>query len=190
MLGHSYFSHVDFVLPMEIVAEWCQRPLIEMKNIYGDYALLGASQNPNGPVIVGSPNGVAIRPSDYQSFGIRRRVILKTDRANDVLAFLHDQISKPFDKGALSPRIFLSDPFYGDVESRDWRHPDKWFCAELAVCALEDGGYWGKGIKLPIKKNRVTPADFHLMLMMDRNVINRETMMLPIPTIKMGPHEI
>ena len=186
VLGHSYFSHVDFVVPIATVSEWTGTDYSSV----GEYGLLGASNSPGSPVIVGSPRGVAIRTADYQSFGIRRRVSLKTDRADAILAFAREQIGKPFDTGALSPRVFLSDPFYGAVESRDWRHPDKWFCAEMAVCSLEEGGYWGEGAKLPIKKNRITPADLHLMLLMDCHVSNRDTMMYPIQNIKMGDHEI
>lgn len=189
MLGHSYFSHVDFVLDMDTVGKWLSMDPHELRAKYGDHALLGASQNPDSPPIVGSPVGVAIRVPEYQSFGIRRRVIIRTDRADAILAFARKQIGRPFDVSALSPRVFLSDPFYGDVESRDWRHPDKWFCAEYAACSFEDGAYWGKGEKCPIKKNRITPTDFHLILLMDPHVMNRSTMFDPVPTLRMGRYE-
>lgn len=204
MLGHSYFSHVDGVVDIETVAEWLRqdtRPLPlslreyqsewsvdKLRARYGDYALLGASYDPTGPVIVGNPRGVAIRPHDYMSFGIRRRITLQTDKADAVLAFAHGQIGKPFDTGALNPKVFLSDPFYGDVEARDWRNPDWWFCAEMWTCSLEEGRFWDE--KLPIKKNRITPADLHMILMMDSRVVDRHMMMWPIPFIKMGRHEI
>lgn len=174
MLGHTYFSHVDF--------------LLEEGQYQG--GLLGASFNPDGPVIVGSPRGVAIRPQNYQSFGIRRRMILKTPQADAILAFAKSQIGKPFDSGALSPKVFLADPFYGSVESRDWHNPNQWFCAELVICSFEEGGYWGPGVKVPIYKNRVTPADYYTLHMMDPNFVNRETFFNPVPDLQMGPYEI
>ncbi len=170
MLGHTYFSHVDFLLD--------------------DGNLLGASNNPNAPIVAGNPRGVAIRPPDYQSFGIRRRMVIRTDRADAILAFAHAQIGKPFDNGALSPKVFLSDPFYREMEGdRDWRNPDIWFCAEMKVCSFEGGAYFGQGIQVPIKKNRVTPGDLYTMFMMDPNFVNRDTFFDPIPTIKMGRYE-
>ena len=170
MLGHTYFSHVDFVLE--------------------DNTLLGASDNPEAPHIYGNPRGVAIRTADYQSFGIRRRMIIKTDKADAILAYAKKQIGRPFDSSALSPKVFLADPFYGSVESRDWRDPNQWFCAELIICAFEKGEYWGAGVKVPILKNRITPADAHMIFLMDPNFINRETFLDPIPNIKMGIHEM
>src|SRR6266705_4849240 len=90
-LGHTYFSHADLLLP----------PFEFEGKTYID-CLLGASNNPGAPIIYGNPRGVAVRPSDYQSFGIRRRMILKTDRADAILAFAYAQVGKPFDSGALS----------------------------------------------------------------------------------------
>jgi hypothetical protein len=193
ILGHTYFSHVDFVIPMDLVGSWIGRGEIDARGLsfqYGDYALLGASSTPGGQVLSGNPRGVAIRPVNYLSFGIRRRMVLQTDRADAILAWAKTQIGKPFDNGALSPKVFLSDPFYGEVESRNWRDPDKWFCAEYVICAFENGGYWGSGVKVPIKKNRVTPADGTMVFMMDPNLQNRATWLDPIPEIAMGPYEI
>lgn len=188
VLGHTYFSHVDFIIPMSLVVSWSV--LLGWDGKGANYACLGASDNPQGPVISGNPRGVAIRPADYQSFGIRRRMILQTDRADAILEWAKSQIGKPFDSGALSPKVFLSDPFYGEVESRNWRDPDKWFCAEYVICAFENGGYWGSGVKVPIKKNRVTPADNTMVFMMDPNLQNRTTWLDPVDSIAMGPNEI
>jgi len=188
-LGHSYFSHVDFKVDVETFAQWIGASVDVAREKFGEYALLGASNNPSSPIIVGNPRGVALRPSEYQSFGVRRQMVLRTDRADEILECARTQIGKPFDGSALSPKVFLSDPFYGAVESRDWRNPDKWFCAEMAVCNLEDGGFWGVGETVPIKKNRVTPEDLHLVLVMDPRVMNRDTHLLPIPTLKMGIYE-
>lgn len=191
ILGHTYFSHVDFIVPISLVMTWLNiNESSEFVSRYGYYACLGASNNPNGPIISGNPRGVAIRPADYQSFGIRRRMVLTTERADAILEWAKGQIGKPFDSGALSPKVFLSDPFYGEVESRNWRDPDKWFCAEYVICAFENGGYWGPGVKVPIKKNRVTPADNTMVFMMDLNLVNRTTWLDPVPEIAMGPYEI
>ena len=169
MLGHTYFSHVDFLLP--------------------DGSCLGASYNPSGPVLAGNPRGVAIRPGEYQSFGIRRRMTLNTPQARAILDFARAQIGKQFDSGALSPKVFLADPFVGSVESRDWRDPTSWFCAELVICAFEAGAYWGPGVKCPILKNRVTPGDLYEIFMMDPNFTNRNTFFDPVQDLAMGPYE-
>jgi hypothetical protein len=179
MLGHTYFSHVDFLL----------EPFEYEGKTYTD-ALLGASNNPAAPVIYGNPSGVAVRPRDYQSFGIRRRMILRTNRADAILKFAHDQVGKPFDSGALSPKVFLGDPFYKEMEgNRDWRDPTKWFCMELVICAFEAGGYLGDDGQVPIKKNRVTPGDGYMAFMLDPNFVNRDTFFDPVPMLKMGPYE-
>lgn len=190
ILGHTYFSHVDFVISMSLVATWLTTDLGGLIAKYGSYACLGASNNPDAPVISGNPRGVAIRVANYQSFGIRRRMILQTGQAEAILDWAKGEIGKPFDSGALSPKVFLSDPFYGEVESRNWRDPDKWFCAEYVVCAFENGGYWGPGVKIPIKKNRVTPADSTMIFLMDPNLVNRTTWLDPVGGIAMGPNEI
>jgi hypothetical protein len=170
MLGHTYFSHVDFVIEND--------------------ACLGASYNPAGPVLAGNPRGVAIRPRDYQSFGIRRRMTLNTPTAKAILDYARSQIGRPFDSGALSPKVFLADPYLGAVEDkRDWREPTRWFCAELVICAFEHGGYWGPGVQCPILKNRVTPGDLYEIFMMDPNFVNRDTFFDPIEDLPMGPYE-
>ena len=190
ILGHTYFSHVDIHVSVEYMGQFLQRDPAELRAKYGDYGLLGASYNPDAPVIAGNPNGVAYRVPNYQGFGIRRRMIFQTERVKDILTFAHSQVGRPFDSGALSPKVFLSDPFYGTVESRDWRQPDKWFCAELIVTAMEVGGFWGPGIKFTVMKNRVTPADLSMVLMMDPRLINRDTWLDPIADIVMGPNEM
>jgi hypothetical protein len=169
ILGHTYFSHVDFVTE--------------------DGGMLGASDNPQAPIIAGNSRGVAIRVPDYQSFGIRRRMILKTPQAPVILAFARSQIGRPFDASALSPKVFLSDPFVGSVESRDWRNTNKWFCAEYSVWCFEEGDYWGTGVRCPIIKNRITPADEYMVFMMDPNFINRDSFFDPMQDLKMGAYE-
>jgi hypothetical protein len=116
-------------------------------------------------------------------------MILFTPRVNEILAYAHKQIGKPFDSGALNPKVFLSDPFLGDIESRDWRDPHKWFCAEYSVCCFEQGNYWGDGVKCPMMKNRITPADEFLIFMMDSAFVNRDTFFEPLHDLKMWPNE-
>ncbi len=186
MLGHTYFSHADFLIDVATACAWLHRI---PSDFHFDYALLGASNNPSAPVISGNPRGVALRPPDYQSFGMRRRMVLMTPHADEILAYAWKQVGRPFDSGALSPKVFLADPFLGSVESRDWRDPTQWFCEELIVCCFEQGNYWGKGVKVPTKKNRLTPADGLLIHMMDPNFVNRDTFYDPIPDVQMGPYE-
>ncbi len=168
-LCHSNFSHVEFVLD--------------------DGSLLGASdQGPLSPCLKGSPLGVAIRPANYQAFGMRRQMILKTDKADAILAFAFGQLGKPFDRTAL--HNFLSPALPG---ARDFRAPDTWFCSELILCSLESGGYFlpilGKS-QLPVPKNRVSPNDLLEILLLDPNWVNRDSFWEPVPNLKLDPGEI
>ena len=139
-LTHSPFSHVDLVL--------------------ADGTLLGASDNPQAPVIVGNPRGVAIRPAEYQKFAVRRNVVMSTthERAFRFHDFCISQLGKPFDTDALKPSVFLSSEFH----NRDWRTDDSWFCAEMSGRAVEEAPLldW----TIPGIKNRITPADLILLL--------------------------
>ena len=148
-MTHSPFSHVDFELP--------------------DGSLLGASDSPKAPVIKGNPRGVAIRPSDYEDFGLRRHMFLETEKADAILAFAMDQLGKPFDNTAL--RSFLSDALPGE---RDWHNPDTWFCSEMVVCALEDGGFWSP-VPAQWPKNRMSATDILMLLLFDPRWTNRAT---------------
>jgi hypothetical protein len=163
-LNHSPFSHVDYVLT--------------------DGTLLGASdQGPKSPVIHGNPQGVAIRPYNYQQFGYRRDMILKTPLAEAVIAAAMAQLGKPFDSSALWD--FLADDFPG---VRDWRDPDAWFCAELKVATMDMAGlFLPKKIMWP--KNRVSPTDLLLMLQFDDRWINRDSFWSPIPGLALDPGE-
>ena len=139
-LTHSPFSHVDLLLD--------------------DGNLLGASDNPDAPVVSGNPRGVAIRPPDYQRFAVRRDAVLATttERKKRFHDFCFEQLGKPFDGSALSPRAFLSREF----TYRDWRDNDKWYCAELMGRATEIAPLldW----PIPGIKNRITAADLILLL--------------------------
>src|ERR1700692_3290193 len=87
-LCHSPFSHIDIVQP--------------------DGNCLGASdQGPHSPFIHGNPEGVAIRPPNYQRFGIRRDMIIKTSKADAVIAAALTHLGKPFHSSSLWD--FLAD---------------------------------------------------------------------------------
>ena len=160
---HSPFSHVDMVMP--------------------DGSLVGASNSPNAPVIEGNPGGVARRPPDYQHFRYRRRMILETDRAEDIRRIWCSQIGKDFDNSAL--KDFISDRFPG---YRDWRLDDHWFCAEGILWSLETGGLWAP-VPLIWPKNRSSPTDILILLLMDRRWINRDIFWDPVPGLPLGPGE-
>jgi hypothetical protein len=170
-LNHSPFSHIDAILPHD--------------DRWPDGSCLGASdQGPHSPCIIGNPEGVAVRPPNYQGFGYRRQMILQTDRADDVVAKIMNELGKPFDSSALWE--FLGDDFPSD-KIRDWRNPDRWFCAEIKAAKLEDGGFFPH--TLPWPKNRVSPTDLLLVLLMDERWINRDTFWQPIPGLPLGPGE-
>jgi hypothetical protein len=148
-MSHSPFSHIDMELP--------------------DGTLLGASDSPKAPVVSGNPRGVAIRPADYEDYGAKYRMVIKTTKADAIFAAAKSQLGKPFDNSAL--KGFLSDALPG---RRDWGATDAWFCSELAVWAFLTGRYW-EPIPGIWPKNRVSPSDMLLIFLFDPNWINRET---------------
>jgi hypothetical protein len=159
----SPYSHVDFLLP--------------------DQSLLGASCSPTAPVLEGNARGVAVRPGGYQKFGVRRRAYVRTDRADAIIALARAQIGKPFDHEALSPRHIFSDNLkHGH---RNWRNPDKWYCAELCMWCCEQGGLWP--FDLVILKDRVTANDMLCYLNPLMDVVR---FMMPIPDIDRFPGEV
>ncbi len=149
ILSHSQFSHVDGIL--------------------ADENCLGASD----------PGGVAIRPSEYQLFGIRRRAHIKTPLANEIIALVKTQLGKPFDSTALSN--FLNDPLDDTGTERVWEDDTKWFCSELWTWALEKTGF----LRIIVPKNRVTPADLLLLL----NPWIDDTFWKPVDCITLGTCE-
>lgn len=168
-LCHSEFSHVDAVLE--------------------DGNLLGASdQGEHGRVIAGNPCGVAIRPPDYQLFGIRRRAVIVTPKADAIIACAMRELGKPFDNTAL--HIFLDDYLAGTrTIVRDWRNLAHWFCSELWAHAFEDGGYWAP-MKFTVDKDLIGPRDLHMAFEFDPHVINRETWRTcPVDGLKLGKKE-
>lgn len=135
-LCHSAYSHVDFRLR--------------------DGTLLGSSDSPKAPILSGNPRGVAIRPADYQQYGIKHTATIKTPRADDIIAMASSQIGKPFDNSGMYG--FLSDK----PGSRDWRLEDRWICSELCLWSLEMARFFPYNL-IPAK-NRITPADLLLLL--------------------------
>jgi hypothetical protein len=162
-LCHSPFSHVDYIVPE---------------------GLLGASDSPNIPIITGNPHGVAIRPTNYHLFGIRRRAIItcSTDVAAKFDATMRSQLGKPFDDKAV--HAFLSDPDDEITQARDWRTVDQWFCSELKTWGLETAGLWP--FNLIVAKNHVDPADLLLLL---NPFIDTLTFWEQIPGLVLGPTE-
>lgn len=161
--NHSPFSHVDILMK--------------------DGNLLGASNSPDAPFIHGNPSGVALRPFDYQPFAYRRQMVLATARGDDIRRMAVTQLGKAFDTTSL--RDFVSDAFPGQ---RDWRLNETWFCAELAVWAMEMGGFWAsKTLTWP--RNRVSPTDILLVCLMDDRWMNRDTFWEPIEGLVLGPGE-
>jgi hypothetical protein len=172
MMGHSPFSHEEFEL--------------QEGNYKG--CLLGASdQGPNSPCIEGNPCGVAIRPPDYQLFGMRRRMVIQTPLADKIIERAKSQLGKPFDKTGL--HNFLS-PWKGN---RDWRDPNQWWCSELGIWSFEKEGYWNSILgpkQLPWPKDRISPTDNLMIFLLDPNWINRDTFWDPIPNLKLDRYEI
>lgn len=161
-LCHSPFSHIDLVL--------------------SDGNLLGASdQGLHSPCIAGNPQGVAIRPPDYQAFHIRRNAIIKTNKAERIEELARSQLGKAFDASAIT--AFLSDnPF-----DRDWRLDEHWFCAEMYAWAFELAPYWSVPLLWP--KNRISPTDFLMLFTVDPNFINRDEFWHPLQGLKLGAKE-
>ena len=161
-LCHSKFSHVDILLP--------------------DGTCLGASNSPHAPYIEGNPNGVAIRPVNYQEFGIRRIATLVSTPEVEKLFYeiAMTQLGKPFDDAAL--QAFLS----ADVEgNRDWREEGMWFCSEYATWSLEQAKFFP--YELVSAKNRVSPADLSIYL---NPYMDVAAFQQPIPGLTLGKHEV
>ncbi len=148
-MSHSPFSHVDMVLE--------------------DGSLLGASNSPQAPIIAGNPSGVAIRPVDYQDFGAKHHMIIRTPRANAIRAAWMSQLGKPFDNSAL--KNFLSDKL---PTSRVWDATDAWFCSEGIAWSFEKSGYWTVPPSI-WPKDRISPSDLLMVFLFDPRWINRDT---------------
>jgi uncharacterized protein YycO len=127
---HGKYSHVDAIL--------------------SDGSLLGARND----LLAGIPPGVRIRPADYDTFTLVKRVSLACSDAQAAQfdSFLRSQIGKPYDMTAI----------IAFVVGRDWRSEDSWFCSELAAAAMESAGIFP--YKLADTFNKITPADLLLAI--------------------------
>jgi hypothetical protein len=161
-LCHSPFSHLDVVLP--------------------DGNLLGSSDSPHAPSIEGNPGGVAIRPPDYQTFGIRRMANVFSTEAVELAFYtkLRSQLGEPFDDTAL--HAFIGKVSF--MPTRDWTDSSSWFCSELVAWALMEAGFFRYELLVP--KDRISPADLLLLL---NPFIDTTHFWDPIPGLKLGPKE-
>lgn len=109
---------------------------------------------PDGTLLGARLDGVKIRAPGYATFARVERVSLAASAEQETafLAFLHDQVGKPYDKFAI-----CAFPF-----QRDWREPGAWFCSELQAAALEACGFFGRPLSVPA--NEVTPRDLLLVI--------------------------
>jgi hypothetical protein len=82
--------------------------------VLDDGQLLGARGDQAG----GTPPGVQIRPPGYTDFVLRvvMTVPVTAEQKADYLAFLRDQVSKPYDSKAIRAFLF----------NRDWRETNSW----------------------------------------------------------------
>lgn len=170
ILHGSPFSHCGFVL--------------------GDEGVLDATDSPDAPIChttpEGNPRGVALRPHDYQEWGTRRRMVLRTDKADAIITAAMSQLGKPFDSSAVSFRSFIDTDSF--PRSKDWRDPESWFCAEYVTWSEETGGFWNYPLIYP--KQRISPIDNLMIHIADPRFINRRIFWNPVPGLKLGPYEI
>jgi hypothetical protein len=166
-----------------LIAKACRSQFSHVDAVLEDGNLLGASDSPNAPVIVGNPSGVAIRPPDYQPFAIRRIAHVYVPARVEIrfYASLHAQLGEPFDNSAMHA-VFSGKPDNG----RNWKDDGAWFCSELKAWAFEEAG----ALDVPplISKDRVTPPD--LLLIISHLVANAETFWDPIPGLVLGEGEV
>lgn len=99
-----------------------------------------------------SDGGVQIRQPNYAPFTTTKRVMFGGGKDWDdaFYTFLMEQIGKPYDTWAVA----------GLALDRDWRHPDKWFCSELAAAALEQGHFI---LPLSTGFSFISPRDIELI---------------------------
>ncbi len=117
----------------EVIRTWTRAWCSHVDIIMPDGMLLGARSE---AVELGEgrfiPAGVQKRPVGYAPFTKTEHLVFDAGPicAKQFYAFLEAQIGKPYDKVAIA----------GLVLDRDWRNPDRWFCSELAMAALETAG--------------------------------------------------
>jgi hypothetical protein len=118
------FSRQEDVVS-DLIADYTKAWCSHVDIVWPGGKLLGARSNIEGNV----PAGVQLRPDGYAPFTKTERVSLMAtpDQERHFYDFLAAQVGKPYDKLAV----------LGFGVGRDWRNPDKWFCSELAMAALE-----------------------------------------------------
>jgi hypothetical protein len=169
ILHGSPFSHCGFVL--------------------GDDRILDATDSPDAPVCLttpaGNPRGVALRPGSYQEWGMRRRMVLRTDKADAIIAVAMSQLGKPFDNAAVSFRSFINTDNY--PRATDWRDPGAWFCAEYLIWSEECGDFWEHPLIYP--KQRISPIDALMLHITDPRFVNKRIFWNPVPGLTLGAYE-
>jgi hypothetical protein len=140
-LTHSPFSHTDLVVPE---------------------GLLGVSGKDDSIHDLGGVMVRSMQAWPYLTKPKTARVQCSDEVATAVIEIARSQIGKPFDSSALWS--FFDDQAVEDIvgKERDWRDTKQWFCSELIIFALEQGGLFPYG--LVVAKNRITPADVLLMI--------------------------
>lgn len=141
-----------------LIRDYLGSPFSHVEAVTPDGGLYGSSDAKDHPCMRGNPNGVAVRPQDYQLFLRRRRARVEVT-AQQYATFwrLADQeLGKDFDGDAVSLKWVFGgdDPF-----ARDWRYDQHWWCAELHAYLLEKIRLWDYPLIVP--KNVVTP---HMLL--------------------------
>lgn len=96
-------------------------------------------------------DGVAVRSIDsFCKYSKNVEAItLELPDEDKAVAFLMDQVGKPYDWKAI-----CAFPF-----RKNWNNHDAWFCSELGAEFCIQGG-----IRLRLDPNRVTPRDLYLAL--------------------------
>ena len=130
-------------LPSWGIRYWTAGPFSHVDTVLDDGQLLGARAD----------GGVAIRPGNYAKFSKITQVYLSArDTQERVFHTFEDaQLGKPYDHSAI----------WGFAANRDWRDPQKWFCSELVLAALEES-QWCPPLDIP--SNKVTPVSLYLIV--------------------------
>lgn len=105
---------------------------------------------------INDPGGVRLRKLPCWAYlhpPIIARVQCSDYVRDRTLGWAKDEIGKPFDNGAL--RAFLRDRAGAPSLGRDWRDPEKWFCSEFVIRALEFGGLFSYPLVVP--KDVISP---------------------------------
>jgi hypothetical protein len=107
--------------------------------------------------------GVLIRPFDawpYLYPPKLAKIQCPEEVARNAIAWGRSQISKPFDNAALYH--FLRDRAGLPRKGREWRDPDKWFCSEFVLRAVEVAGLFPYALITP--KDVVSPNTLLIQL--------------------------